>query len=240
MPANKSNERAGCGASIGRYIIGIAVMFAIVFVVTQVSGALHGAIRTSIPKDAVDLNAVISAGQEPPIGQVARLDVSFPLGDYATSTSQTSYFGVDFNGSVDTYYAVMLDDYTVMSLKLSSKADITALNNLLDSIPSDSSALSAYIMDPNRPSYTVAGRLTELRDSEIRDFYTTALRSAGWSPSDPAVRYVVLDAVALQEDSLLRIIGPVILVAIVIFIITRIRKRTKARKAEANWYGHSE
>jgi hypothetical protein len=181
-------------------------------------------------KADVSLNDYVAKGRDLPVGKYVSLDVRFVGGPYATNThTETTNWIFTATSAVDNYYAVMLDDGTIMAVCASNKAEKEKLDKLVEWWNSvEGMPMTGEVLHLQGD----LKEMTEKNDNErdLMDYYKSFLRQANVSLSSPKVHYLVLDTRA-GRDSIWMWIGGGVLVLI---LILWIRSRSKKKKAAAS------
>ncbi len=116
------------------------------------------------------------------------LTVDSSLGEFAESTRKIGSSG-------DTYYIVLLDDNSVMIVKVARKKD----NERLDLITSETYASQDYYAEH---TITLEGKVKKIDDPDIRTYYDDALTDLGIKGAENnkiKMRYIYLDATQNKE-----------------------------------------
>lgn len=231
-----SGKGRRAGSAILRLVITALIFVAIVAAVAFGSKFIHAHNEILTQGEGVDLNEIVESGKALPMDQYVDLRCWLPLGNYATETNKLSSYGAEFDGGMDYYYAVMVNDGSILSAKVSSRSDIDALDGLIANINTYNS-LQEFLTSGNVPSHVVKGKLVELKNDKILGYYKSFLLSMGYASNDPAVRYVAVDATSIRIENAARYIGIPVGILLVLFIFLHIRKR---RQLESDWYQNAD
>ena len=225
-------KKRGIPGTILYIILRVVLAFAVVAVIAGVSNFFHSNSKFLQARDAVNLNEIIASGEEFPEGEFVTLQVYYPIGNYAESKSSLTV-GSDSNGGgftsgVDQYYMILLEDSTLMSLKISNTEDIKALDelNTLLGETDDWASLPDYV--------EVTGKLTTLTDPEIVSFYEEALGYLDLTTSDSNVRMYLLDATEIPGSNMLLFAGIIVGVILLIILAVTLISRKKKKAAQAS------
>ena len=180
--------------------------------------------------DAPSLNEMRARGEDFPEGQFVSLEVKGVLGNYATNTSSTETHGAKFQTGVDYYYAVILDDLTVLSVIASDQEDVRQLNALAEA--QEQYTGDNLFQDPNFPSYTITGKVQELKNQEVLRYFNEALPASILYNSSFTVTHYAVNASDVRTDRvLLYIVLPIAVLILIAILIHRRNKRNREEEA---------
>ena len=216
--------------TLGYIIFRVILMVAVIAIVAAGSSFIHshsGILRNT--KDAIDLNEIINNGEDFPEGEYVKLRISFPVGCYAENTSSLTVGDSNsgFESGKDYYYMIMLDDYTLMSVKVSDQGDVDDLESFIDHI---NEAGDSYVNDGS-DYVELAGKLTTLTDSQVLQYYYEMLEYMELDRNEDYARTYLLDATAVPGCSILIIVAVIAAVIAAFIIFSAVRKKKKAQTA---------
>ena len=183
----------------------------------------------------VDLNEVVKQGQAFPEGKFVSYKVYFPVGCYAESTSTmtvgSSGSGTGFQTGKDYYYLVILEDYTLMSVKVANEKDVAELDRLMEAIDQrsdidDFSTLTDYL--------ELTGKLDTLTNLEIKGYCKDMAGLLGVDSESQDLRMYVLDTTAVPGSSIMLIVGAIAGIIVLIVIIIKTRKKSGQAAVQAD------
>ena len=221
-----NTQRSG-GAVVLRLIIGLALA-AVLALSFNLIHSHSTFFRGSDPDKTVNLNELIDQGAELPVGSFAKLDVRFPVGEFAYEKSTLN----GITAGTDHYYLVLLTDSTFMAVKVSNAGEIDQLEKQSDALNNDQP------LNQVSGSVPLSGKLERLTDSEIRGFYNDAMTNLGFAANDPSFRLLVLDTTALNYTRVLIAVGVLAAVILIAVIVVKARKKA-AQRAEAALSGET-
>lgn len=234
--SERGNTKSG-GSKSGSWLMTPVRMVAYVMLIMIIStGAnfFHKNTKFLQNTKTVDLNEVLREGKAFPEGEFVSLKIYYPLGAYAENTSQLtigySGSGDGFQTGKDYYYAIFMEDYTIMSVMVANEDDMAALDRLIQSNNEnpdleDYSDLTDYV--------ELTGNLTLLRNSQITDYYKELVTMYGFDSDSEMVRMYVLDATAVPGSNILLIVGVIAGIIILIEILHKLKQRKKKEAAAA-------
>lgn len=226
----KKQNKVSVTKSIGNYIVYAIISIIVVACVASAMRYVHANNEFLTKGETLNLNEYIRDGKPLPIGEYVSLNVKFPLGAYATHTGSFSVYNAAFDSSKDYYYAVFLEDYTIMTLKLSRQEDIDALDADASKLGKTLNFLGAdMILKFNMGGkHTVSGKLVNMENSELLSMYKDMVKSIGGKPDSEVVRYIVLDTTAVRvQNVLIYIVAPIAGFIILLVVILLVRHRRK-------------
>ncbi len=187
------------------------------------AGRVIGDHNNTQRKADISLNDYVNNGQEFPVGKYVSLDVRWVLGPYATYThTSTTNSTFTATSSVEYYYLVMLENDTFMSLCTRNAAERETLDRMaawllrVDGFPMNGETLK------------VQGNLKNLTEQDLKKYYNEFLTECGVSLTDSRIRYIVLDTTAGREGLYLYIFGGIAVVALILFIRKKMKKKESA------------
>ena len=188
-------------------------------------GGVYSAINWSymVMGKTTNLNETVQNGGAPEQGEYVTLNVRFVLGNYA-ETKHKRYF---ITTGTDQHYAIILDDGSIMSVKVKKQADIDALEAMVnptwDYINQETDNVPSQIL-------TLTGRISSM-DSQIKGFYEQALSGAGINNTVvDTIHQVTLDATETRFSQFLLLLG-IIAIAAVCFICA-LASRSQVKKLD--------
>ena len=200
------------GKSILYYIIGFILVGVLGLLLTNGTRFLDE--HNNSQKTAkIALEDYTSTGRDFPVGEYVSYEARWVIGPFATETKSRTTNGVTATAGVSSYYFLVLDDMTVMAMKVNNANDTEQLNQMSNWL------LSVDGFPTNGRTLKVQGNLKEIKDQELLSYYREDLYSIfELSSSDPAVRYLLLDTTAGRDGIYLFILGAVavlILIAVI-------------------------
>ena len=205
------------GSSILGSILGFILIGALGFLV--ISGSRLFSENNSMQRTAkIALEDYLAEGRELPVGEYVSYEVRWVLGPFATETETQSVNGFSATTGVKSYYYLFLgepDSPSLMALEVENVQDNKTLEEMSDWLE------GVEDFPQNGKTLKVQGKLSEMKDAELRKIYSSGL---GVSPNDPAVRYLVLDTTA-GRDGIFLIIDAVAVAALVIVVIVKKTKK---------------
>ena len=160
--------------------------------------------------NTTNLNEAVYNGGAPEEGEYVTLNVRFVLGNYA-ETKHKRYF---ITTGTDQHYAIILDDGSIMSVKVKKQADIDALEDMVDPTWK---YINQETKEPPVSILTLTGRISTM-DSQIKGFYEQALTGAGINSTVvEKIHQLTLDATETRFSQFLLLLG-ILAIAIVCFI----------------------
>lgn len=239
---NKNNNgRSGCLASAVIRMLSMLVCLAVFVGISNGKNWLHQNDVLQRKAD-ISLNEWIEQGQELTPESYVSFDVRWVVGPYAEETHTRNYSvgdrsysssktdsGVEAVEAVDYFYYVVLEDWTIMTLKASAKAEVEKLNQLSEWLLS----VDGYPMDGE--TFTVYGKLEDMPSGDIRSFYNEYLSIFGFSSNDPEVRYLMLDTTEGRYGAWLLTGLAVLLVVVIVLIVKQVKRNKQEQNAEATY-----
>lgn len=177
--------------------------------------------HNTIQREAkISLEDYIRDGKEFPKGEYVSLEVRWVLGPYATETKTETTNGISATAGVANYYYLVLEDHTVMTLKVENAQEKATLDRMSEWLQN----VSGYPMDGE--TLKVQGKLYAMTSTDLISLYRKYLqRTFGLSDDDPAVRYLVLDTTAGRGQLYIMIGGVAVGLALILIIRSRIKKK---------------
>ena len=212
---------ANIGKTLLRYIVAILVIGVAAFLLTNGTRFLNE--NNTMQQEAkIALEDYISSGKEFPTGEFVSLNARWVLGPFATETSTSTTNGIQATSGVAYYYFLVLEDETLMALKAENTKECETLNRMSDWL------LEQDGFPRNGETLKVQGKLTALKDAELKEMYhNDALSIFGLSAGDPALRDLVLDTTAGREMLYYIIFGAVIVLILGFILFRRSRKKAE-------------
>ena len=216
--------------SILRAVVIILLVGGIGFLVTNGTRLFHE--RSSMQKEAkIALEDYLSSGRDLPVGEFVSYEVRWVIGPFAEETETSTTNGISATAGVRSYYYLILDEgdsLSLMSLEVENAKDNETLERMSDWL------LGVDGYPYGGETLKLQGKLTEMKDEELRRYYTSDLQQIfGLSPNDPEVRYLVLDTTA-GRDGIFLIVAAVAVAALLIVVVAKkAKKKTPAPVAAA-------
>lgn len=205
------------GKSILVYIVGFILVAALGFLFTN--GTRYIDEHNNMQKEAkIALEDYTSTGRAFPVGEYVSYEARWVLGPFATETTSSTTNGVKATSGVSSYFYLVLDDATLMAVKVNNANDSETLKQMSDWLVS----VEGY--PNNGRTLTLRGELKEMTDQQLLSYYREDLYSIfGLTSSDPAVRYLLLDTTAGRGGIYLIIFGAI---ALLVLIVVLSKKKT--------------
>ena len=216
------------GGSVLVWIIGFLVIGLIGYGITNLSRVISEN-NDNQKKANISLNDYIRDGRDFPVGKYVSLDVRWVAGPYATNTHTETTNGISSTSGVDQYYAVVLEDDSIMSICTSNKKEIEKLDQMakwLEGVPG---------LPTNGEVLHLQGDLKELSDmagknsDQLTGYYKTFLSGA-----TKKVRYLVLNTKAGRDGIYLWLFGGAAVLILILWIRHRSKKKKEAAYAAAS------
>ncbi len=200
----------------------LSIIIGIFFLVL---GGIYSAINWNymIMGKTTNLNEVLENHGEPEKGEYVTLNVRYVLGNYA-ETKHKRYF---ITTGTDQHYAIILDDGSIMSVKVKKQDDIDALEAMVNPTWD---YINQETQVPPTQTLTLTGHISTM-ESQINGFYEQALSGAGITDSVVnKIHHLTLDATETRFSQFLLLIG-IIAIAAVCFLVA-FASRNQMKKLE--------
>ena len=215
------------GKSILYYIIGFILIGVVGFLFTN--GSRYIDEHNNMQKEAkIALEDYTSTGRAFPVGEYVSYEARWVIGPFATETQSSTTNGVKATSGVSSYYYLVLDDATLMAVKVNNAKDLETLEQM-------SNWLSSVQGFPtNGKTLKLQGDLREMTDQKVLSYYREgALSIFGLPSSDPAVRYLLLDTTAGREGIYLIIFG---VIGLIVLAVVLSKKKPQPLPTRPNRY----
>lgn len=223
-------KNGGFGSRMLGVLVYIIVGIVIIAIFSGGQNYLHQHNSFLRQGDAPSLNEMRARGEAFPEGQFVSLEVKGVLGNYATNTSSTETHGAKFQTGVDYYYLVVLEDLTVITVIASDQEDIRQLDALVDAVNKYNG--TSLFSEPDFPSYTITGKVQELKNKDVLRYYDEALSYGGFDNSYFNVTHIAVNASDVRTDKvLLYIVLPIAALILIAILIHRRNKRNREEEA---------
>lgn len=184
---------------------------------------LHGK-PDSINKMLYDNNYELSSDDIRKQTRYAKLTVNSCLGSFAVEKHRVN--GIPMGE--DTFYIAFLEDNTVMGVRVGKQNEV----DMLEKITSETYASKDYYSDN---TITLEGKIVQLTNTELKEYYDDALISLGIKDNDKSqvkIRYIYIDASQNKGNLwfmtiVFFVIGVISLSGDTIFYVIRNRFKTK-------------
>ena len=165
------------------------------------------------------------------MGEFVSYETRWVIGPFATETETSSTNGITATAGVRSYYYLILDEpdgLSLMALEVENAKDNQTLEQMSDWL------LGVDGYPYGGETLKVQGELAEMKDSELRYYYTKDLQEIfGISPTDPAVRYLVLDTTAGRNGIYLIAAAAAVALLLIVVIVKKAKKKAPVPAAEA-------
>ena len=215
------------------YVKGAVIRYLIAIVAVALVGGIFNLVHSNSAlltktKDTRDLNEIIEKGEDFPEGEYVSLNIYWTFGQYAGSTQEISvgHSKSGFTSGNDYYYLIMLEDYTLMSLKVSDNSIIRALDAQAERLQ------KADSLEELRESVNVTGKLSVLDDGEIKEYYQETLTLLGVDfENNEICRMYVLDTTSIPGRNLLIMCAAIAGVVLILILIAVIFSKKKEKNS---------
>ena len=179
-----------------------------------------------------DLNPLVAAREELPVGEWGRISVRFVVGEFA-SDADASY-GFQFDSDRGHYYIAVLNSFQIIVIKASDEAEHERLQKMCDD-PWDYGNLSSLT-----GGQEFAGKIEKLSNWDLKQYYDKTLSYIEEELSEQGManlrkimnaQYIILDTGAIPPRSILRCVGVGVLAIIAGIVMVRMRKKSMLRAA---------
>lgn len=216
------------GAAIGRYVIFILVGIVLVAGYSGISSYVSSHSKQLAKGDYQDMNALVEAGKDLPANEFGRLSIRWVLGSFATEENSVSSYGAKFSAGKSSYYLAILDDFSTIAVQAADSGEIKRLEAMAADFSNADDIYSLAAQD-------FEGKIERLTNSKLKSIYDEALEKSGISGKDMfTVKYLILNTGAIPgQNILLYAVLPLAAVALLIFVLVRLRKKRKEEDAPA-------
>ena len=213
------------GRAMLRYAVIIIVVGVIAFLATNGMRILNE--NNDVQREAkLALEDYLTGNRELPVGEYVSLNARWVIGPFASETSTSTTNGIKATSGVAYYYYVILDDMSIMVLKVQNVKDKAVLDRMSDWL------LSRDGFPMNGETLKVQGTLRELKDQDLLKLYRNGVTETfSIAASDPAVRMLVLDLTAGREQLYYILFGAAALIALGVFLFVRTKRKVKEQDA---------
>ena len=176
--------------------------------------------------ETVNLDDLLEAGEDYPLGEFVHVDAPFILDQFATEKSTIN----GITSGEDTYYYVILKSRIAVAVKAASVDDIAVLDQGADDT-------YAFLNDELETfdDIPIDGKLVRMTDTEILQYFDEYTDDYGFNDADSTIKaehYIIDMTAARGENVLFYIIIPLAVIVIAIVIISRVRKAKKKKAAQ--------
>jgi len=233
---NKRNE-PGCFSFIGRLIVHVVVCLVGFYIITGIMSMASKHINYQ-KKAEISLNEIVRQGENLPVGSYVELDAQFVLGPYASYTETQTFTirgadtGPTATTSVKYYYYVFLEDGRIIALATTNEQEIEALDRMTVWMTNLDDLSEGEVL-------TVRGRLSELKNDDLRTYYEKYLYMMGIERNSPEICYVVLDTTAGREGVYIAAIACIVFIVILYVLRNKARKRRKMKEKEMGGFAQA-
>ena len=219
------------GGAILRAVVIILLVGGIGFLVTNGMRLINE--NNAMQKEAkIALEDFLGSGQDLPVGEYVSYEARWVLGPFATETETQSTNGISATAGVRSYYYLILDEGEALSL-MALEVENTQENETLE-------RMSDWLLGVDGFPYggetlKVQGKLEEMKDAELRRYFSEDLQEIfGLSPTDPAVRYLVLDTTAGRDGIFLIAAAVAVAALLIVVIVKKAKKKAPAPVAASS------
>ena len=214
------------GGAVLRFIVMLGLGFLVVGVYALVSSYFNAHSKQFAKGDYKDLNPLVEANQELPVGEFGKLSIRWVFGNFASEEESVSNFGISFSAGKSQYYLAVLDNRTVIAIQANDQDEIQRLERMCKAFAETDNAYSLSAQD-------FEGKIEKLTNTKLKGYYDDALLASGLkTDSSFTVKYLKLNTGAIPgQNILLYFVLPAAVV--VIWIISRNRSKKKQQAAQA-------
>ena len=223
------NEKGkGIGKGILRYVIAIAVFIVLGGVFAFVSNYVNSHSKLFAKADYKDLNPLIEAGEDLPVGEWGKLSIRWVVDVFAEEENSYNTYGVKFSMGKSEYYLAVLDDFRAIAIQAADETEIARLEKMSADFweAEDIYSLSAQDFE---------GKIEKLSNQQLKGYYDELAEYVGLDDPDSLVniQYLILNTAAIPAQNTLLYAGAGALAVIAVLVVLRIRKKSRQEAAQA-------
>ena len=223
------NEKGkGIGKGILRYVIAIAVFIVLGGVFAFVSNYVNSHSKQFAKADYKDLNPLIEAGEDLPVGEWGKLSIRWVVDVFAEEENSYNTYGVKFSMGKSEYYLAVLDDFRAIAIQAADETEIARLEQMSADFweAEDIYTLSAQDFE---------GKIEKLSNQQLKGYYDELAEYVGLKDPDSLVniQYLILNTAAIPAQNTLLYVGGGVLAVIAVLVVLRMRKKSRQEAAQA-------
>ncbi len=156
------------------------------------------------------------------MNEYGRLSIRWVLGSFATEENSVSSYGLKFSTGKSSYYLAILDDFSTIAIQAADSGEIKRLEAMAEDFSKADDIYSLAAQD-------FEGKTEKLTNTKLKSIYDEALEKSGISGKDMfTVKYLILNTGAIPGQNILLYVAlPLAAVALLIFVLVRLRKKRK-------------